>query len=210
MRKRARKGTRRYNITKKKFGRTGYFKVMRWSNNDGTNQCHFQLAGNDLVPSVQGTTTFSLNQLNGYGELQALFDTYRITKIQYRWVVVRDPSNVTTAANQGLFPRICWVHDFNDNASISRAQMYQHAGMREVYLSSDYQRTRWYTLKPAAQLRMYESTTSDAFTPKWRQWIDTSEPNTPHYGLKYFIDQSYTGQIIRFEAKVSVECKGIS
>lgn len=199
-----------YNKYKKKYKKPYTFKIMRWSNLDGTNQCHFQIAGNDTIPSVQGTTTFALSNTNGYGELQSLFDNYRITKILYRWVAVRDNDTVTTTANQGLYPRICWVHDFNDSTSISRAQMYQHSGMREVYMTSEYQRTKWYTLKPSVQQRLYESSTSDSFTAKWLQWIDTSEPSCPHYGIKYHIDQNYTGNIIRFESKVFLECKGIS
>lgn len=196
---------------KSKFGRTGYFRITRWSTLSTSDNCHLSIAGSDLVPNPDGTTTFALNNVAGFTELQNLFDNYRIMKVLYRWVITRDPtSDNTSLANRGLFPRIVWAHDFNDAGVVNRTGLYQRAGLREVYMSETMQKTRWYTLNPAVQSRLFESTVSDSFTPKWRQWIDTGEPGCPHYGIKYAIDQNYTGQIVRLEAKLIMECKGIS
>lgn len=209
MRKRTAKPYRR-TYTKKKFGKTGFFKVVRWSTFDAGNQCHIQLGGNDLLPSQDGATLFKLNNVAGSGELVSLFDNYRIVKVLYRWVITRNPDEVITAANKGIYPRIVWAHDFNDSIPITRQQLYQRSGLREVYFSDNMQKTRWYSLRPAVQSRVYETISSDAFTPKWRQWIDTSEDNAPHYAIKFSADQNYSGMAIRLEAKLVIECKGIS
>lgn len=209
MRKRTAKLYRR-TYTKKKFGKTGFFKVVRWSS-QATSNCHLEVIGSDVLPSTNGTTQFSLSNITGGGELQSLFDNYRIVRVLYRWVIVRDPqSDQITQAVRGFFPRLNWCHDFNDSTPISRTQMYQHAGMREFFFSETRQATRWYSLKPSVLAQMYESSTSTAYTPKWRQWLDTSDSTTPHYGIKYIVDQNYGSQAVRLEAKIFIECKGIS
>lgn len=204
------KRRRRFNITKKKFGRTGFFKIMRWSSADSTNNCHGQIAGNDTVPDGTGTAVFALSNVNGSGELVSLFDNYRVTRVMYRWVITRNPDQAVTTTFKGVYPRLCWTHDFNDQAAISRTLIYQRANMKEVFFTDNYNKTRWYSLKPSSLVQMYESSTSSAYQPKWLQWMDTSDSTAPHYGIKYAYSDLYNNINLRLEAKIFVECKGIS
>lgn len=186
------------------------FKVLRWSSADATNNCCLTITGNDAVPSTDGSALFQLNHVNGFNELVNLFDNYRMLKVMYRWVITRDPNSVTTTANKGLYPRIVWTHDFNDGAAITRSQIYQRANLKEAFMGDNYQKTRWYTIKPAVLAQMYESGVATAYSPQWRKWLDTADNATPHYAVKYNIDQNFTGMTVRMEAKILVECKGIS
>lgn len=185
------------------------FKIMRWSSADTTNNCHFQFTGSDAVPSTDNATYFQIGNVNASGEIVGLFDNYRILKVLYRWVVTRNPDQVTTTANKGLYPRIVWTHDFNDSAIISRSTIYQRANMREEYMGDNHQKSKWYSLNPAILSTMYESGATNAYSPQWRKWIDTND-TSPHYGIKYSIDGAYTGMSVRMEAKILFECKGIS
>lgn len=206
------RGLKRVVKRSRKFPSIGYFKCVRWSSADATNNCHVQHNGSDLVPGVDSATTFILNQLQGHTELVNLFDNYRITKVAYRWVVTRDPSEYSgaTPANKGVFPRIVWTHDFNDSAIIPRSAIYQRANLKEEFLSEANQVTKWYTLNPAMLTLMYENGANTAYKPSWKQWIDTSDNAAQHYGLKYSIDNLYTGISVRLEAKIFCEFKGIS
>lgn len=186
------------------------FKILRWSSYDTTNNCHLQFTGNDTLPSTDGAAVFAMSHVNGSGELVSLFDNFRILKVLYRWVVTRNPDQATTAANKGLYPRIVWTHDFNDSTSITRTQIYQRANLREAYMGDNMQKTKWYTLNPSILSTMYESVAANAYQPVWRKWLDTNDNATPHYGLKYNIDQLYAGVNVRLEAKILMECKGIS
>lgn len=188
----------------------GFLKVMRWSSADTTNNCHVSLTGNDAIFSGDAATTFSLSHVAGSGELVSLFDNYRIVKVLYRWVLLRNPDFATGANNKGLYPRIVWRHDFNDQLPINRTQMYQGSNIKEVYFTDSYQKTKWYSLNPASLVQMYESSTTSAYQPRWRQWMDTSDNTAPHYGIKYCWDQLFTGVNVRLEAKIIMECKGIS
>lgn len=205
--RRSRKYTRK---TVSAYRSAGKFKVLRWSSADSTNNCQFQFTGSDAVPSTENTVTFAMNQVNGSSELVSLFDNYRILKVMYRWVITRQPDQVTTAANKGVYPRIVWTHDFNDSTPITRALIYQRANLKEAFMGDNYQKTRWYSIKPAVLTQMYESGVATAYQPTWRKWLDTSDNATPHYAIKYAISEAYTGMNVRMEAKILMECKGIS
>lgn len=202
---------RRFNITKKKVTpRLGYFKMLRWNVNDSTNNCYVLLQGNDTVPSGTGAATFTLSQVANFGETVALFDNYRMTRVVYRWVVSRNPDWFTTTANRGWSVRVNWCHDFNDSSPISTTLMYQRANMRELYLNNDRLTSRWYSIKPAILSQMYEGLSATAYSPKWKQWMDTADNAAPHYGIKYSYDNLYAGVNLRLEAKCYFEFKGIS
>lgn len=196
---------RRRRTTKK----GGFLKVIRWSSN-ATPNVHFNLVGNDAVFSGTSTTYFCMSHVNGFTELVSLFDNFRISKVLYRWVITRNPDQATTAANKGLYPRLVWTHDFNDSSPISRDLIYQRANMKEAYFTDNMQKTRWFSLKPASLSTVYETGVSNAYSPKWLQWLDTSDNATPHYGIKFAWDQLYAGVSCNLEAKIIMECKGIS
>lgn len=201
---------RRFNMTRKKAPRrAGYFKVIRWSS-AVTQNGHVTMVGNDTVPSGTGTTQFALSNVNGFSELVSLFDNYRITRVLYRFVCLRDPALATTTTNRGIFPRLNWTHDFNDSAAISRDLIYQRANMKEFYFSESKMKTRWYSLRPAVLATMYETAALNAYSPKWGQWMDTADSSAVHYGIKYAYDTLYAGIDLRMEAKIFIECKGIS
>lgn len=198
-------------IRRRRPGASGYLRLVRWSNNDSNSNCHFVVVGDNTVNSGVNATTFNLSQLAGNGELTALFDNYRITRVLYRFLIKRDPSqNPSASTASGLFPSIRWVHDFNDSTPISKAQMMQHAAMREFYFSENKQVSRWFSLKPSTLSTTYESGVTNAFSSKWGQWLDTADNTCPHYGLKFAYDGMYSGMTLQIEAKVICELKGIS
>lgn len=200
-----------YKNSKKSYSKPGCIKMVRWSSKEpGSTNVHLTLTGNDTLFSGSSTTTFTLFDTNAYTELVSLFDNYRITRVLYRWIVSRNPDQATSAGNKGLYPRLVWTHDFNDQTPITRDQIYQRSNMREAYFTDTYQRTKWYSLRPATLAQMYESSTSTAYSPKWSQWLDTNDSQTPHYGIKYAWDQLFAGINLRLEAKIFIECKGIS
>lgn len=189
--------------------RGGFLRVVRWSS-AATPNVHISLVGNDTIFSGTAATTFAMSHVNGFAELVSLFDNFKVTKVMYRWVITRNPDQATAAGNKGYYPRLVWTHDFNDSAPISRDLIYQRANMREAYFNDNMQRTRWYTLKPSVLGQFYETSVATAYSPKWQQWLDTSDNATPHYGIKYAWDNLFAGVNCHMEAKIFMVCKGIS
>lgn len=207
--RRSRKTSRYQRKYRKYSPKIGIVRVMRWSSKDSVNNCHLLLQGNDALPDTTGAVTFTLSDVQSYGELQSLFDNYTITRVLYRWVVTRSTDWASTTTNRGWSTRIAWAHDFNDSTPISQANLFQRAGLREVYLNTDRLQTKWFSLKPAILAQMYEGTTLTAYSPKWRQYIDTADL-APFYGIKYAVQNLYAGINLRLEAKIFGTFKGIS
>lgn len=207
-----RRVTRRRPVMLRKRRRTvkgGFLKAVRWSSLAAPN-VHINITGSDALPSGNSATFFYMSNVNGFAEFVSLFDNFTVTRILYRWVITRNPDQVSTTANKGIYPRVVWTHDFNDSAPISRDLIYQRANMKEFYFSDNKQVSKWYSLKPSILATMYESGVANAYSPKWRQWLDTSDNASPWYGIKYAYDNVYTGMNLQMEAKIFMEFKGIS
>lgn len=202
---------RPFNMTRRKrtSPKGGFLKAVRWSSLAAPN-VHVNIVGADANPSGTAATFFNMSNVNGFAEFVSLFDNFTVTRILYRWIITRNPDQVTTATNKGIYPRVVWTHDFNDSAPISRDLIYQRANMKEFYFSDNKQVSKWYSLKPSILAMMYESGVATAYSPKWRQWLDTSDNASPWYGIKYAYDNVYTGMNLQLEAKLFMEFKGIS
>lgn len=187
---------------------SGYLKTVRFSTRDGTNNCHFQINGSTAGTAVL-STTFNLGDTAATTDFTALFDSYRITRVMYRWVMRRDPNQTTT--NPQTFPRIQWVHDFNDQVIGTIGELRQYANLREVFFSENYLKTKWYSLRPATLSLTYESALANRTGPTWRQWLDTRNSGAvPYYGIKYAFDGAFANMVIQLEAKYVMEFKGVS
>lgn len=201
-----------YSRRKKQFiVRPGFFALTRNSNQDTGQNCHNYHVGADAVRSLDVAATFSMNNVAGAAELQSLFDNYRIVGVRYRFVLDRQTDNTSTVTQyRGYNVRVTWAHDFNDGTPISRSQLMQRAKLKEVWLCDSAPVSPWYNLKPACLVQAYESPTSTAYQPRWKQWMDTNDLSAPHYGIKYSYDNLAAGLFLRLEAQLSMEFKGVS
>lgn len=197
----------RYTMRRKK--PSGYLKTVRYSTADGTNQCHFQWTGTTTGTASPVGMTFNLNNVTATSDFTNLFDQYRIVKVLYRFVCRRDPSQTTT--NPSTYPRIQWVHDFNDQVISTSAELRQYANLREAFFNESYQRTKWYSLKPATLPLTYETGISSKTGPTWGQWLDAkNSAGVPYYGIKWVADGAFVNMVIQLEAKLVMEFKGVS
>lgn len=205
-RRRLRK-SRAFNITRKYTRKMHTLTTKRWCS-------YAPLNGSDAVggSSPAAGISFKLSDLNNYTDFTGLFDQYMIAGIQYRWSLKIDPSFVTTAANRGLYPYLKWVHD-HDDANVNQAtfatEVVQYPQMKEFIFSSDRPNTRWYYLKPAVANSVYATAVTTGFAPMWRVYIDSSNYNAQHYGIKCQADQLYGGQQIFLETRFVLKLRGV-
>lgn len=205
MRKRTRKTTRK--LARKPY-QTKFVRLTRWSSKDTSQNVHLIMSGNATGTNQLGSTQFRFNDTSGFSEIVSLFDNYCIRRVLYRFVLVKNPDVVTTGT--GIYPRLTWVHDFNDSTPISRAKMQEHPRMREYFFGDNKQSTPWYSIKPASLTQLFEGTTATAYKPTWGAFVDTNDADMAHYGIKYVVSNLYTDNFIYMEAKIILDVKGIS
>lgn len=167
--------------------------------------------GSDTASDLAVSQSFALNDLASNAEFTSLFDQYQIIGIQYRFRIQRDPSvnNQTASNNQGVFPRLYWVHDHDDSsASFTLNNLVQYPKMKEISFTANKDCTRWYYLRPAVASQMYGPVFT-GYSAKWKQWLDCGYPGTPHYGLKFYYERLYSGVQLYLDCKYIIKFKSV-
>jgi len=168
------------------------------------------LLGNDAIPGTNGGCSFILDDVNNKTEFTALFDQYKIAGVAYRWVINKDPMYSTTGtAATRLYPRICWVHDYDDVTSVALTELYQYPRMKEFYFSESRQATRWYFIKPAKALVGYETGVNSFYAPDRKHWVDMASTAVPHFGIKYGTEGQFNGINITLQCRYYLMMKGV-
>lgn len=164
------------------------------------------IAGSDTTPGGSYAWAFSLNEVPAYTEFTALFDQYKINRIQYRFVLTRNPDLATV--NKGFMTRIMTVIDHDDTGvALSFAELQQYPKASEVWLSESKPVTRWRSIRPATLNHTYNGVVANAYTVKYNQWLDTGFTNVYHYGLKANYDQLYAGCTVFLECRYHMSFK---
>jgi len=132
--------------------------------------------------------TFALSNAPGYTELTTLYDQFRINWVKL-WIVCR--FNVTTQNEAGALalgmPQMIY-HVDSDDATAPAASDAGMDTIRECRNSKGFSfgtnRTCSIFIRPAVLASAYETAVTTAYSPRYGQWIDCQNSNTPHYGLK--------------------------
>lgn len=162
------------------------------------------------VSEVFTSYTFKLSDLPNYTEFTNLFDRYRILKVAVILVpnwTTNDLNPVTSTERTN--PSIYSVIDYTeDGTPASLSEMYEDSQCKITRGGRIHKRV----FTPAVLASSFETITTTAYTPKWKQWITTDDPATPHYALKLAGDKTYTSSN-NFTVKVFmtyyIQCKDI-
>ena len=190
-RKRNRKGKRRsYGRRKKKTSMT------RWGVGKYNIHQFRRFSRGYNVPLTSNLTgfdatafQFTLDRVQGYSELTAMYDQYRIDYVQFRinWSPKYTVSVDPNAPGQSTYPLLYYYKDYDDATDpTSLAQMQERGNLRQVRITPN--KIIKINVKPAVAQMVYQSAVSTAYAPKWGAKIDVAMPDVPHYGLKIGID----------------------
>lgn len=137
--------------------------------------------------NILGAYTFALNKLPNYTEFTALFDRYRICGVLVEFMPAVDSFSTEAGVSMTNFalPQVRTIIDHTeDGVPTDFNEMYQYKNCKMTQGNRIHKRF----LKPAVLTSAFESTIATAYIPKWKQWITTDDPATPHYCLKYGIN----------------------
>lgn len=153
-----------------------------------------------------GRITFQLDNLDNYTEFTNLFQQFRILGVKLTFVPYVTSNDANPIATTYVMPNIHTVIDHDDSGTPANlAEIMQFRNHRMTRLNRVHSRY----IKPSILMSAYETALTSAYIPKWKQWVSTDDYTTPHYGLKYFIDQSSTALTIRVFAKFYFQCKDL-
>lgn len=167
--------------------------------------------------SYDQSIIFTLDQVRGVSELTALYDQYMITGVKVMFQLVTNPdsdttTNTTTVANAtNFYPKLMYVRDYDNNTVETPNELRERNNMTMRVLRPNQIVSVF--VRPALRNLLYLDGASVANAPIWNQWIDCSTTQTPHYGLKYCIDNlgntALQGYRMRIEYQYFVRFKNV-
>jgi len=136
--------------------------------------------------AVYGAQEFMLSQLPNYTEYTALFDQYRIMKVEVDFfplsIGVTNNNSSNTIVN--FASRLITAIDYDDSTAPSSTDALRQYSTAKVNLITD-RFSRDFV--PAISTMVYEGVSSTAYEPGFKKWLSTNDPNVPHYGLKWAV-----------------------
>jgi hypothetical protein len=122
---------------------------------------------------------FSLDQIPSYTEFTALFDQYRIDKIELCFIPVAN-AVAPTGSTQGQLTTVIDYDDATVLATEAGAFNYESAQVVPVW------QIHKRVLKPRIAMAGYAGAFS-SYVNIGNQWIDSASPSVQHYGLKAIV-----------------------
>lgn len=145
----------------------------------------------DTLSTTYGGTYFYLGQVPGSSEFTALFDQYRIRKIDLHFYPNQQSFTSSTGASAvtNIPTRIVTAFDYDDSvAPSSLNELREYSTAQVNTMVERFSRS----IKPAVSIMAYEGVGATGYCPKWDQWISTNDPGVPHYGLKWTVPAGAT------------------
>jgi len=163
----------------------------------------------DVIKSENLVYTF--DQLVGYTEFSALFETYRITKIVVTFQLINNPNatwdlNAThiSGTNNGTnwFPKLWYTVDRDGGPDETLTSMKERQGVRCAILQPN--KTIRVAFQPCCRTLTYKTATTEGYAPRNIK-LDMADVNVPHYGLLYLIDTNGVDPDDTYPFKVAME-----
>lgn len=153
---------------------------------------------------------FQLNQLVNYTEFTNLFDHYRINTVK---VDLKTFPNSTLVTGVGI-PWVEYWSDHDDGTPVSAALAREVMGVKSKYFSGNKVVTSMYVKpRPLVELAAADGTPAPGGL-RAHTWINCTDSDVPHYGLKGVLHNVYlggtTGQNqFQYDVKVNLSFKGV-
>lgn len=135
---------------------------------------------------------FNFNELVNYSEFTALFDSYRIDRVEVTFQLVTNAYstqqiNSTSAQTTNWFPKIWVVPDYDGPSATvdTLAQIKERQNLKCFVLEPN--KMKKVTVYPKPLVQTYTVGGTSGKAPK-RMILDTAHVDVPHYGLTYVYD----------------------
>lgn len=146
-----------------------------------------------LSPTYYGVD-FKLSEISDYLSIQQLYDQYRINWVEVTLLPkINSTGQVTVTTGLTQSGAVATACDFDSsvilNTSSSMASMTEYSSFKLTRGTSLHKRK----LVPAS-ISAVSNTANGSMVmggvPQRQVWLDTQQPNVPHYGLRVFVEDS--------------------
>lgn len=179
------------------------WKRLRMSRLPSLNVHHFKRYGTTETlemtgPELNLAATFDFSKIINYTEFTALYDRFCIDKVVLCIKMISNPNSVayanvagggtiatTLVNNANIYPVMIYCPDYDNANTETYQQLKERTRSKMVVLQPN--KFHYFSVRPAVSNTYYGVGIASAYGPKWSQWIDESNAQTPHYGMKIAI-----------------------
>lgn len=147
--------------------------------------------GDGIITQFSNNHTFTLGAVVNATEFGQLFDQYRIDKVVVTYQLVNNPDannylnsgSLVNASN--FYPTVWSIADYDDNASMNISEMKERIGVKNRILMPN--KKMKFVVTPKVLVQTYRTALTTGYAPR-SLFIDMTNQDIPHYGLKTVID----------------------
>lgn len=157
----------------------------------GTAVAHPVFGNNFTVPfSLQ----FCLDHMSQFTDLTDLADRYKILGVDIKFQYNSDSItgvSTTSQTQPNMVPSVVWIQDYDDNVPLTPASLNAKMGIKRKALNNG----AFHSIKvrPRVAAPVFQGVLTAYSVPTKAQWINSSFPSVPHYGIKGYIENMYLG-----------------
>ena len=139
----------------------------------------------DCTSSPTGALQFQLGDIPNSSEIQVMYDQYMITGVKVGFRLIYNP-DVTGNVATSIYPNLYVRKDYDDNNLESATAIIQSNKSKRILLQPN--RTYSVFIRPSILTTARTSGGAEVTRPTWKQWLDCSQSDVTHLGLKWAID----------------------
>lgn len=152
---------------------------------------------------------FRLSNTTNASELTQLYDSYRINAVTVTmsW---NPESGVVVPANPANFPEFWYKRDYDDAVTPTSTTMFEQSNQTRIWRPTNSRTFKSFRIRPAV-INTIGGDDGVFSSSMWRPWIDCSDANVPHYGLKIMVNGAASTNYGRLSLRVAyrVSCKNV-
>lgn len=163
------------------------------------------IAGNAVHNPYVGAFGVTLGQVVNSSDFANLYDQYKINYVVVKWFMRR--SIDAQSATGAVVPRMYWYRDYDDAGTPSSIDEFRENSKTRSALLLENRPITW-KFKPNVLGVVFQSAIASQYAPKFGQWLDMSNTSTPHYGMKFAIDDlRNTNYSVECEVTLYFSCR---
>lgn len=139
----------------------------------------------DCTASPTGALQFQLADVPNSSEITIMFDQYMLIGVKVGFRLIYNPDTTGNVATS-IYPNLYIRKDYDDNSLESTTQIIQSNKSRRILLRPN--KLVNVFVRPSILTTAKTSQGTDVNRPVWKQWLDCSNDQVMHLGLKWAMD----------------------
>lgn len=152
--------------------------------------------------------SFSISTLPDIADFTALFDQYKLNKIEFTLVPNITSNDMNPVTTYYEMPNVHTIIDRDDDAT--------PGALINLMQYPSYRRTRGHQVHkrvwvPSLAQTIYKTASTTGTAQKGPMWLDLADTTLPHFGLKLYIDQTNAATNIKYRLYIKywLQFKGV-